>query len=185
MTKLYNGPFISRSISISLLILMLNLFSYSQDSAIDSIQQNFKRYQAKAFQEKIYIHTDKTFYVAGELVWFKLYNVDACFSKPLSLEKLCYVEIISKDQKAILQAKIELKDGTGNGSFLLPFSINSGTFILRAYTNWMKNNIADYYFEQPITIVNFQKKPKWRTADDRRRSPLCKRSPLYRSDPLL
>ena len=143
------------------LTLILSSVAFSQDNIADSIQRQFNRYQEKAFQQKIFIHTDKTFYTAGEIIWFKIYNVSAYLNKPLSLEKICYVEVISKEQKPILQAKVELKNGTGSGSFLLPFSVNSGTFILRGYTSWMKNSSADYYFEQPITIVNFQKKPKW------------------------
>jgi len=163
--KIYNKLFPRKVIEIIFLIQIFDFSAYSQDNAIDSIKQQFNQYQAKAFQEKIYIHTDKTFYLAGEIVWFKLYNVDAYFNKPLSLEKLAYIEIISKDQKPVLQTKVELKDGSGNGSFLLPLSINSGTFILRAYTSWMKNFSAGYYFEQPITIVNSLKKPKWQELE--------------------
>ncbi|MEP6594857.1 MAG: hypothetical protein ABJA71_02875, partial [Ginsengibacter sp.] len=163
--RFYQKGFNNRTIVFLFLVLMFQLSAFSQDNTIDSIERQFNRYQSKAFQEKIYLHIDKTFYLAGETVWFKLYNVDAYLNKPLDLEKLAYVEIISKDQKAILQAKVELKDGVGNGSFLLPFSINSGTFLVRAYTSWMKNNSADYYFEQPITIVNFQKKPRWQELE--------------------
>jgi hypothetical protein len=34
-----------------------------------------------------------------------------------------------------------------------PFSLNSGNYLFRAYTNWMKNFPADYYFEKQITIL--------------------------------
>jgi hypothetical protein len=163
--KVYNKLFHGKVIEILFLALLSNLPAHSQDIVIDSIKQQFNRYQTKAFQEKIFVHTDKTFYVAGEIIWFKIYNVDAYFNKPLSLEKLAYIEITNKDQKPVLQTKVDLKDGSGNGSFLLPLSINSGTFILRAYTSWMKNFGSGYYFEQPITIVNSLKKPKWQELE--------------------
>src|SRR5258706_1399414 len=163
--KIYTKLFSGKVIEIIFLIQIFNFSAYSQDNVIDSIKHQFNQYQTNTFQEKIYIHTDKTFYLAGEIVWFKLYNVDAYFNKPLSLEKLAYIEIINKDQKPFLQIKVDMKDGSGNGSFLLPLSINSGTFILRAYTNWMKNFSAGYYFEQPITIVNSLKKPKWQELE--------------------
>src|SRR6185369_11103878 len=41
-----------------------------------------------------------------------------------------------------------------NGSFYLPSSINSGNYVIRAYTNWMKNFDPDFYFEKNVTIVN-------------------------------
>ena len=57
----------------------------------------------------------------------------------------------------VLQQKIGIHNGAGNGSFLLPFSITSGNYELRAYTNWMKNFSADHYFNKNITIVNTTK----------------------------
>ena len=109
------------------------------------------------FQEKIFAHTDKSFYVCGEIIWFKLYNVDAYSNKPVEVSKIGYVEVLTDDKKPVLQAKIELSQGTGRGSFMIPFSLNSGVYILRAYTNWMKNYGADYFFEKKMSIINLQK----------------------------
>ena len=47
-----------------------------------------------------------------------------------------------------------MKDGTGNGSFMLPLTLNSGNYVVRAYTSWMKNFSPEFYFEAPVTIVN-------------------------------
>ncbi len=105
-------------------------------------------------QEKMYVHTDKNFYLAGELLWFKIYNVDGAQYQPADLSKIAYVEILDKDNKPVMQAKIALSNGKGNGSFYLPVSVNSGNYKLRAYTNWMKNFTAASYFEKPLTIVN-------------------------------
>jgi hypothetical protein len=105
-------------------------------------------------EEKIFAHTDKDCYLAGEILWFKLYVVDAVQNQPLDLSKLAYVEILSGKQHPVLQAKIALKDGFGNGSFQLPFSIHSGNYILRAYTNWMKNDGSNRYFKKSVTILN-------------------------------
>src|SRR5690606_11826676 len=44
--------------------------------------------------------------------------------------------------------------GSGNGSLILPSSVNSGHYTVRAYTNWMKNFSSAYFFEKPLTIVN-------------------------------
>lgn len=105
-------------------------------------------------EEKIYVHTDKEFYLAGEIMWFKAYTVDATSHIPLSLSKIAYVEILSKEQRPVAQAKIALAGGLGNGSFQLPFSVRSGNYILRAYTNWMKNTGPGCFFEKNLTILN-------------------------------
>jgi hypothetical protein len=119
-----------------------------------SIVSKFESYSNKALQEKIFLHTDKDFYVAGEILWFKVYYADGASHKPLYLSKVVYVEILNGDRKAELQAKISLKPAESKGSFYLPVTLNSGNYSIRAYTSWMKNFDPAYFFEKKITIVN-------------------------------
>src|SRR5450432_1397916 len=111
-------------------------------------------FRVGGLEEKVFVHTDKSFYLAGEIIWFKLYVVDGSRHKPVDLSKLGYVEVLSADQRPVLQGKIALKEGFGDGSFQLPFSLHSGNYTFRAYTHWMKNFSPDHYFEKNITIVN-------------------------------
>jgi hypothetical protein len=137
------------------------IFSFSQLIAQDKnpsdIRNQFVRYNQHALMEKIFVHTNKNFYLAGEILWMKLYDVDASFHKPLDISKVAYVEIIDKNNKPVIQGKIFLKKGSGNGSFYLPLNINSGNYKLRAYSNWMKNYSVDFFFEKTIAIVNSKK----------------------------
>jgi hypothetical protein len=109
-------------------------------------------------QEKLYLHLDRTFYVAGETVWFKAYCLDGYNHRLLNVSKVAYIEIIDNTNKPLVQAMISLKDGVGEGYLKLPFSLNTGNYIARAYTSWMKNFDPDYYFHQAISIVNTTKK---------------------------
>ena len=121
---------------------------------LNKIQSSFNEYKNYSLREKIFTHTDKDLYLAGDIVWFKLYIVNADDNKPIDLSKLAYVEILNADQKPILQTKVELDKRVGNGSLYLPVSLNSGVYKFRAYTNWMKNFDAAYFFEKTITIIN-------------------------------
>jgi hypothetical protein len=73
---------------------------------------------------------------------------------------------LNNSGKAEVQAKISLEPGQSKGSFYLPTTLNSGTYTIRAYTNWMKNFDADYFFEKKITIVNTVKNPESLTPKD-------------------
>ena len=75
-------------------------------------------------------------------------------TKPLPLSNVAYVEVLDQTNKPVLQGKIALDDGTGQGSFLLPVSLASGNYMVRAYTSWMKNFSPEFFFEAPVTIVN-------------------------------
>lgn len=154
----------STFLSLLFILLLFNMPIHGQ-GPLTTIPRQFKQYGSNTPLEKMYVHTDKNFYVAGELLWFKIYNVDGALYQPADLSKIAYIEILDRDNKPVMQAKIPLAKGKGNGSFFLPVSISSGNYKLRAYTNWMKNFSAAYYFEKPLTIVNTLKTLTTPTAD--------------------
>ncbi len=138
-----------------IILIFLNVsIAFSQKTEWDSLTQKFVNHQHNTLQEKIFAHLDRSLYAAGETMWFKLYYIDGYLHRPLDISKVAYVEILDRDNKAIIQTKISLKDGTGNGQLLLPISISSGNYLVRVYTNWMKNFSPEYYFQQQITILN-------------------------------
>jgi len=146
-------------------VMVVHISGMGQDRVLHNIRNQFDKAQLHGWYEKIFVHTDKSFYLTGEVIWFKLYQTDGYLNKPVNLSKLSYVEILSKDHKPVLQAKIAMNLGTGSGSFLLPPSLSSGNYLLRAYTNWMKNFPSTFYFEKEITIVNSLKRPEWKTEN--------------------
>ena len=131
------------------------LSSYSQSAVHPNLkQEGLEKYEEESRREKLFVHTDKTFYLAGEHLWFKVYSVDGDNKRSDNLSKVAYLEVLDKDNEAVLQAKVALKRGSGHGSWFLPVSLNSGNYRLRGYTNWMKNFSPEFYFEKDITIVN-------------------------------
>ncbi|HEY6902176.1 MAG TPA: hypothetical protein VI233_16080, partial [Puia sp.] len=130
---------------------------------------------ATRFTEKIFTHTDKDLYLAGEIAWFKIYTLDASTLHPLSISKVAYVEVLSKE-RPVLQAKIALDEGLGSGSFQLPFSIPSGNYTLRVYTSWMKNAGPENFFEKNLTILNTLRDPGYLDSLIRQGSPYSTQS---------
>ena len=147
-------PQVVKTSSILIFSFSTTAIVQAQSPGFSVIRDQFENYRENMPQEKIYAHTDKNVYLAGEILWFKIYNVDASFHQFLDISKLAYVEVLDKDHKPVIQTKISLNEGLGNGSFSLPVDLNSGNYVMRAYTNWMKNFGADFFFEKPITIIN-------------------------------
>jgi hypothetical protein len=135
-----------------LTLILIGVCSHAQ--VLESIQKNFQQYQDHVLQEKIFTHTDKSFYLTGEILWFKVYTVDAGTNRPMDISKVAYVDVLDNANNPVLQAKIKLTQGGGNGSFYIPVSLQNGNYKLRAYTAWMKNFSPELYFEKAITIVN-------------------------------
>ena len=138
--------------------------SYAQQFPL---KEQFIAYQQWAPQEKLFVHTDKSFYLTGETIWFKIYHIDGSSHKPIDLSKVAYVELLDHEGKAMLQAKIGLgtTNGNGNGSLVLPAYLASGNYMMRAYTQWMRNFDQAYFFQKNITVVNTSKRPDWQALE--------------------
>jgi hypothetical protein len=140
--------------------LTVMIFQHCNGQVISAIQKSFEETAKSTMQEKIYVHTDKTAYLAGELLWFKVYCVNADDNKLLGVSKVAYMEVLDNKQTPVFQAKVALTNGTGSGSVYVPVSISNGNFKLRAYTAWMKNFGPDYFFEKDLTIINPLRSPE-------------------------
>jgi hypothetical protein len=134
--------------------ILTSLLLKAQLSSNEPVLKQFTTFSSRQVTEKLFVHTDKEFYLAGEIVWYKIYYIDGSSHRPLDLSKLAYVEILDGNNKPVMQGKNALRQGSGKGSFYLPSSVNSGRYKLRAYTNWMKNFDAGFYFEKQVSIVN-------------------------------
>lgn len=129
------------------------LFGQASDPSA-AITTVFDTYRKQTLTEKLFIHTDQSGYLTGETLWFSIYYVDGTYHKPLDISRVAYIELLDKEGRSVLQTKVSLAAGGGNGSLFLPASLRSGTYRMRAYTNWMKNFSADYFFEKNLRIVN-------------------------------
>jgi hypothetical protein len=130
------------------------LSALAQSDALGSVQTRADTWQRVVLQEKTFAHTDKSFYLAGEILWFRLYCVDGNTHRPSGISKLAYVELLDPGNRSVLQGKIALEKGFGEGSLYISPSIPTGTYQLRAYTSWMRNFGPETFFTQPVTIVN-------------------------------
>ncbi|HEX8060229.1 MAG TPA: hypothetical protein VF473_04800 [Cyclobacteriaceae bacterium] len=132
----------------------MTALSQAQTFPDDSITKKFDAWRKQALQEKVFVRTDRGGYITGELMWFKVYCVDGYKSQPLDISKVVYVELLGEANEVVLQRKIEMKEGVGSGSMFVPASLSSGNYVLRAYTNWMKNFGPEFYFHCTVSIVN-------------------------------
>jgi hypothetical protein len=139
-------------------VLFIGLLSgiplFAQNSNLQEMVSSLNSYSTYHLKEKVYLHTDRNYYLCGEILWFKAYVENAINNHPLTVSKVVYVELLNKEHDPVLQAKIAINNGNGNGSFSLPLTLETGNYELRAYTNWMKNDSAFHFFKKIITVVN-------------------------------
>lgn len=138
------------------IILFSNICIYGQQKGLIKIDFD-QPSDTKLMLEKVYLHTDRLNYLSGEDIWYKTYLVNAENNILTSHSNNLYVELISPSKEIIQRQNIQIFEGKGNGDFHLEDSLISGTYYLRAYTNWMRN-FEEYIFYKTINIVNGLKK---------------------------
>lgn len=111
------------------------------------------------YRETTHLHINSTFFVVGETLLFKATCLNYFTNTLSELSSVAHVELIDENANPVLQTKILLTKGNGQGDFYLPSTLLSGNYTLIAYTNWMRNFASSTFFQKQITVINPFKRP--------------------------
>ena len=127
----------------------------------------FQQYmnQAQTFannfpREKAYLHFDNTSYYVGDTIWFKAYVTLAEQQTFSQISRPLYVELVDQTGHIADKQIIKLTQGEGNGQFILPPSMLSGYYEVRAYTRWMLAFNEPQYFSRTFPIYQLANSDK-------------------------
>ena len=128
-----------------------------KSQTVEDITSNLYRQLQRFPQEKLYLLTDKTTYVAGEHIWFRAFLTDAilhCENAAISRYvyidlidpegNICKHHLIHPDSNNVFHNRIELDD-----------DMAEGTYRMRAYTSYMRSK-PEYFFEKKLFIADPQ-----------------------------
>jgi len=140
---------------IFLLLFCLGFTSaYAQQDTVtlNNIINKTKRLSEEQPLEKVYLHFDKPYYAVADTVWFKAY-VTTQNNIPSPLSKIVYVEMYNSVDSLVQTVKLPVKNSVAYGNIPLPMNTyKQGNYYIRAYTLWMLNFEADYFFSKNILI---------------------------------
>jgi hypothetical protein len=119
----------------------------------ETILNAFNTY-AELPREVVFVHVNKSVFIKGENIGFKAYVIDKD-TKKRSLETKNLYCTISDDKETILKKQlIRIENGVGNGTIAIDSLFTTGTYTLKAYTNWMRNFSEPNNFQQTISIID-------------------------------
>ena len=138
-----------------LFILCLFAGAVSASAQSEELVARMTEYCAKVPQERIYVHTDKACYAAGDTIWFRAHLVDAATNKPISRSRFMNIELYDRSADTLVNRMIVRcdSDGVFANAVLLSRKLFSGLYTLVAYTQWMRNFSADDFFYKPLLIL--------------------------------
>jgi hypothetical protein len=104
--------------------------------------------------EQLYIHTDKPNYSSGDTLWFKAYLFNAALLEASAKSGVLYVEMANDSNKVIKRITLPVYQGLAAGQIVLDEEYMQGGYVLRAYTNWMRNMDEACIFKKHFYIAN-------------------------------
>jgi uncharacterized protein YfaS (alpha-2-macroglobulin family) len=134
-----------RSLLITLLLISASLFSHAQK--IDSV---LSALSASLPVEKIYLHYDKEYYVAGETIWFKAYLCND--GKPDGISSNLYVQFVDANGQLISSGRYPVMGAVTKGSIVIPDSLPQGNYYIRALTPNMRKLFHFSSFRKAVIL---------------------------------
>lgn len=104
--------------------------------------------------ETIFIHTNATTFISGEMLYYKLYCLNQTKNTPSEISKIAYVELLKQDKTSVFKHKLFLEKGMGQGDFFVQPNLQTGSYKLIGYSHWALNKSEDALFEITIFIIN-------------------------------
>lgn len=104
-------------------------------------------------EEKIYLQTDKPYYMNGEKIFFRAFMLHASTLKVADWSRYIYVELISPVDTAVVRQQIRCDENRMfYGALNVPETLPEGTYRLRAYSRYMENSGEEFFFSRPVYI---------------------------------
>jgi len=120
----------------------------------DDPSELLKQYLLSIPNEKYLINTDREIYLVNENIWYSIWSIDDITNIPVTRSKALYIELVGNDGNPLVQQTLLIENNIASGKILIPYTINSGMYYLRAYSNWQKNYGAEFFGIKILQIIN-------------------------------
>ncbi|MES2457956.1 MAG: TonB-dependent receptor [Bacteroidota bacterium] len=139
-------------------------FAPKENDPLEKIITALEKWVETNPQEKVYIHTDRPYYLVGDTIWFKAYVTVGAKHQLSALSGAVYVDLINEKDSISESYKLPLLAGMAKGEFVLPdTSAKDGNYRIRAYTQWMRNAGPEYFYDKVIKVGNSITNPVFAT----------------------
>jgi len=138
-----------KSASLLVFLLLLTVCFSQEKSVAESYTEYFK-----LPRETLFLHTNKTTYLTGEEVWFKVYAYNRKSQLTSKGTTNIRLGIFDREGKVVDQKLFLAKNGFAKGSIEIDSTFASGNYYLKVSTNWMKNFKEDDSFVKKIKVRN-------------------------------
>ncbi|MGY5353954.1 hypothetical protein [Wenyingzhuangia sp. IMCC45467] len=143
----------------SLLLICISLIAfsftiYNNTDFLKLLEEKLNNYTTKQAPEKVYVQTDKPMYALNEDIWFSAYLVNGVTHQKSTKSKVVYVELINPKDSIVAKKTLYIEDISVAGDIKINEEWKPGKYILRGYTNFMRNDSINNFFQKEIPIYD-------------------------------
>ncbi len=134
---------------------LMGLYGLAQEpgESKEGIERSLETYQRQNFSERVFLHIDKSKVIPGETLWYNAYLVQGPLHFFSRQSEVLHVDLINFYNEIIVSNTHKIENGIGSGTITFPTSAPYGDYVLRAYTNWMRNFDDEFFFSEEIEVV--------------------------------
>ena len=104
-------------------------------------------------KQRAYLVTDKSVFTAGESIWFRAFLLNAVSQKINSKSSFLFVDLVNERDSVIKVVILDAVNKQLDSRIVLPDSIATGYYWLRAYTRQMAEGDVNNICVKPIYVV--------------------------------
>lgn len=140
-------------VPLLLVIIFTQITHARQQQSIEFVQQ-FRQLQNDFTRERIYLHTDRQWYVHGDRIWLSGFVTAGPLHSPSAISSVLYVELFNPRGSLVDRVQLRIESGRAAGSITFNNTDpEAGTYRLRAYTAWARNFGDSYIHEKDIAVL--------------------------------
>ena len=142
-------------LTLATLMFCTYAFAQTESAAHAPLVSALEKWAGQNQQEKIYLHTDKPYYLVGDTIWLKAYVTMGSDHVPSTISGAVYVDLLSEGDSIAKTIKLPVMGGLAKGDFVLNDSTTrDGNYRIRAYTEWMRNAGPDFFYDRTFSVGN-------------------------------
>jgi hypothetical protein len=123
-----------------------------ENDFIRSVKKKLTAYNQQLPEDRVYVQFDKPMYEPGDNIWFNAFVRNGSNLKASDQSDIVHVDLINPKGSVERTLNLIAKKGMAAGDFSIGAEAAGGVYKVRAYTNVMKNDGPENYFEKEIQV---------------------------------
>ncbi|RAW03315.1 hypothetical protein [Pseudochryseolinea flava] len=145
----------NKKIFMILLSFKIFLFAAAQENDEDfplKAQRLLSEFYAKTVPLKIHVFFNQPQYVPGDTVFYSVSLLAASSYTPIKGRQIVNVILSERNGNVKVKHNVLIHDGHGSNQFILPLDLESGTYVVTAYSEWMRNHDQSLFHHSTLTV---------------------------------